>query len=56
MSEITLKAMLELVDKATAPLKEIYGSSTQTSKALQAQREELKKLSRAQLTSRHFVN
>lgn len=48
MSEITLKAMLELVDKATAPLKEIYGSSTQTSKALQAQREELKKLSRAQ--------
>lgn len=48
MSEITLKAMLELVDKATAPLKEIYGSSTDASKALQAQREELKKLSRAQ--------
>ena len=48
MSEITLKAMLELVDKATAPLKEIYGSSTQASKALQSQREELKKLSRAQ--------
>lgn len=40
--------MLELVDKATAPLKEIYGSSTQTSKALQAQREELKKLSKSQ--------
>ncbi|WP_336949081.1 phage tail tape measure protein [Acinetobacter junii] len=48
MSEITLKAMLELVDKATAPLKEIYGSSTETSKALQTQREELKKLSKAQ--------
>lgn len=48
MSEITLKAMLELVDKASAPLKEIYGSSNQTSKALQSQREELKKLSRAQ--------
>lgn len=40
--------MLELVDKATAPLKEIYGSSTETSKALQTQREELKKLSKAQ--------
>ncbi|QNH52832.1 phage tail tape measure protein [Acinetobacter venetianus] len=40
--------MLELVDKATAPLKEIYGSSTQASKALQAQREELKKLSKSQ--------
>lgn len=48
MTDITLKAMLELVDKATAPLKEIYGSSTQTSKALQAQREELKKLSKSQ--------
>lgn len=40
--------MLELVDKATAPLKEIYGSSTQSSKALQAQRDELIKLNKAQ--------
>ena len=37
--------MLELVDKATAPLKDIMGSSEKTSDALRTQREELKKLS-----------
>lgn len=48
MSQISLKAMLELVDKATAPLKDIMGSSEKTSNALRAQREELKKLSKSQ--------
>ncbi|TCB49845.1 phage tail tape measure protein [Acinetobacter sp. ANC 4779] len=48
MSQISLKAMLELVDKATAPLKDIMGSSEKTSDALRAQREELKKLSKSQ--------
>lgn len=40
--------MLELVDKATAPLKDIMGSSEKTSDALRTQREELKKLSKSQ--------
>ena len=48
MSQISLKAMLELVDKATAPLKDIMGSSEKTSDALRTQREELKKLSKSQ--------
>ncbi|OTG72389.1 phage tail tape measure protein [Acinetobacter sp. ANC 4169] len=48
MSQISLKAMLELVDKATAPLKDIMGSSEKTSDALRVQREELKKLSKSQ--------
>jgi TP901 family phage tail tape measure protein len=48
MSQISLKAMLELVDKATAPLKDIMGSSEKTSDALRSQREELKKLSKSQ--------
>ncbi|MDV2469823.1 phage tail tape measure protein [Acinetobacter chinensis] len=48
MSQISLKAMLELVDKATAPLKDIMGSSEKTSDALRQQREELKKLSKSQ--------
>ncbi|RKG30410.1 phage tail tape measure protein [Acinetobacter tianfuensis] len=48
MSQISLKAMLELVDKATAPLKDIMGSSEKTSDALRTQREELNKLSKSQ--------
>ncbi len=48
MSQISLKAMLELVDKATAPLKNIIGSSERASDALRAQREELRKLNKAQ--------
>jgi TP901 family phage tail tape measure protein len=48
MSQISLKAMLELVDKATAPLKDIMGSSEKTSDALRTQREELQKLSKSQ--------
>ncbi|WP_445115011.1 phage tail tape measure protein [Acinetobacter sp. WZC-1] len=48
MSQISLKAMLELVDKATKPLKEIMGESDKTSRALKTQREELKKLNQAQ--------
>ncbi|RJL74417.1 phage tail tape measure protein [Acinetobacter radioresistens] len=48
MSQISLKAMLELVDKATAPLRNIMGSSEKASDALRAQREELKKLSKSQ--------
>ena len=49
MSQISLKAMLELVDKATAPLKDIMGSSEKTSDALRTQREELRKLSKSQM-------
>lgn len=48
MSNISLKAMLELVDQASAPLKKIMASSDKVSDALKKQRDELFKLKRTQ--------
>lgn len=56
MSNISLQAMLKLVDQASAPLKKIRESSDKVSDALKKQRNELDKLNRTQSNISSYKN
>lgn len=54
MSKLSLQAVLEVVDKATKPIRDIQGSSKKLSESMAKQRDVLKSLNRVQGNITHY--